>query len=187
MALTVQSGVSAFVERVQAFLTGHGVDASVRLGWVERPKQINQGPGTANRPVIMPSDGAKGGKLGPPLGAGVRPIKNAAGQTIAMHQPIASWTQEFTAYVWGVDSTQSKENDGAQIEPTILLGIWALRGIRVAGQADVVLGSTDWTKPGVQLQYGRELAIHFTLRTPVYDVPEEVVVVRPGPINRTLK
>ena len=74
---------------------------------------------------------------------------------------------KLACYVWATDKTSEE----AQVNATFRLMQWAMRAIAHASYGHFTFGATDWTKPEVLTQYGRELKLSFTFRSHVIDVP----------------
>lgn len=172
--VSLESGFSAFVARMRAYLEAHGVPAEFASGWLARPKQATQAGG--NRIVIAPSDpGGSGGQILPAIGPGLRNTDTQA------WRPLAAWEMQLACYVWATDKT----SEDAQVNATFGLMTWAMRAIAHASNGHHTFGRTDWTKPETSTQLGRELKLSFTVRTHVIDVPWDLAnpgpnVVRPG-------
>ena len=178
--IIIKSGTIEFTRLFREYLTNNQVTASVVVGWKERPKQSNQGPGSANRIVIIPSDDSgKGGKLGPIRGPGPRDVRDADDNFLGTVRGLCSWDQQYTVSVWAQDPTDST-NEELQIAATEELFQWAIRATVCTGLAgDITLGGdTSWTV-SPEKQVGRELRFTFTLKQPIYDVPMEAGFARP--------
>lgn len=158
--ITLESGFSALVAEMRAFLAAHAVPAEFAAGWLSRPKQATIAGGS--RIVIGPSDeGGAGGQITPPKGPGIRFTETQA------WQPLAGWEMQLACYVWATDKTSEE----AQVNATFGLMQWAMRAIAHASDGHFTFGSTSWTKPETLTQYGREMKLLFTFRSHVVDVP----------------
>lgn len=158
--ITQESGFSAFVAGVRAYLAAHAVPAEFAAGWLQRPKQATRAGGS--RIVITPSDeGGRGGQILPARGPGIRRTATQA------WMPLASWEIQLACYVWATD----RSSEEAQVSATFRLMQWAMRAIADASNGNFTFGATDWTAPETTTQYGRELKLSFTIRTHVIAVP----------------
>lgn len=168
--ISLESGFSAFVAQMRAYLAQFEVPAEFAAGWLERPKQATRAGGS--RIVIGPSDEkGKGGQIIPAMGPGLR---RTEADTQAW-RPLAGWEMQLACYVWATDKTSEE----AQVNATFGLMTWAMRAIAFASNGHFTFGATDWTKPETTTQYGRELKLLFTFRSHVIDVPWDLT----GPLE----
>lgn len=166
--LTLRDGVASYFE-------AHNVTAKVVLGWKERTKQVNQGPGGANRVVIQPSDDqGNGGTIESPHGPGQRELKNANGDVVGHVRALKTWHQILNVSVWAADAN-NPQDDEATILATWKLYVWTVRAIYAMSLANLEWGATSWTMDPRELSYGRELRIALVLRQPLPDIPTEII------------
>jgi len=180
---------------MQAFIVGATVDAqktkanplpiqaTVSFGWRAREMILNQGPGGANRIVVIPGD----------------PQSGSAGQFTRGHQvssnprTLLTWHKLATLSVWGVDTTglQDEAKQAAATETLVELAVQALHNAidpatgDLLGVANITWGSPRWGAPANTNQYfGRELLIPFTQRGPLFDQAFAVTTTAKAVINR---
>lgn len=159
---------------ISSYLTDQGVTAIVDVGSRSYAKQVNQGPGRANRIILIPGDdpqtgGGAGGKITGPRRSGGNP----------RHLFNVAW--ELLVSIWGYDGTAAT-NERAQIVATQTLFRWVARAVQDFAKADATWGSFDWT-PQPERAFGREILASLTYNAPFDDV--EAGTATPGPqINR---
>lgn len=95
--------------RAQTLLAQMGITppAVGFTGWKQREQQLNQGPGQANRVLIIPGsypDGANQGRL-------IAPLRRKG----LLHRVNATWERVFTLSTWAVD-TSDTHNEEKQIQ-----------------------------------------------------------------------
>jgi hypothetical protein len=172
--VTVQilSGLDALVTGMRSYLQAHEVTAVVAVGFRERAKQVGQGPGRANRIVLIPGDtSGRGGRLVPVRGAGPRDVMRGD-ERVATVRSIADWDRMLTLSCWAYDGAKAGE-ELAQIIACESLFEWSKRAIDSVGLANISWGEVRWTVPK-ERAFGQELLAALTFRHPIYDVPEEV-------------
>lgn len=161
------------VTDVQAYFTANSVTANVSLGWRERTKQVNQGPGRANRVVFTPSDeSGAGGEIVAPQHVGPQ-FFGTAPNTISA-RALFDWERLVTVSVWAVDTT-SPADEGKQIEAVEDLFEWVVRAVQYSRKDTALWGSVKWTVAPTELMFGRELVASLTLRHPLFDAPRDIV------------
>lgn len=182
--VTVKSGIVGVARGIRAFFATNEISAVVRVGWVDRNRQTNQGPGGANRVVLIPGvfDATSGGPP-KPLKAGRidrdGPSHAYDDKTVRM-RTVAFWHEAVTCMVWGVDPDFPTDEE-RQIEATEGLLELTLRALKnsvdpesgmSAGFANLeTFGDAVWTMPPAEMSFGRELAFGFELLVPLYDQP----------------
>lgn len=174
MAIVIKSGLVALVTDVRAYFVEHEVTAKVSLGWKERTKQINQGPGRANRVVFTPSDDSgRGGKIVAAKQPGNHPVKNELGAIEGHVRPLRNWERIVVVSVWAVDATdaQSLQDEEKQIEATETLFEWVLRAVHQSVHVNGQWGDVIWTTDPVEHLFGRELRVSLLFSHPLYDRP----------------
>jgi hypothetical protein len=176
--LVIRSGLEALVDDVGAFFKANSMTAVVAFGQKERTKQINQGPGTANRVVFIPHDEqGDGGELLEEGSPGAwREIRDAAGVLVGRVRQAGIWERVVGVSVWGYDPTTDTERAHyaaveALLERTRAAIKWSQAG---GGNARWDRTKTRWTVAPVELKHGAEVQVWFRLRTPLFDVAEAV-------------
>lgn len=168
---TFRSGIRALVDGVRAYFEEHEITAVVAAGWKVRLDQNNQGPGRANRVVIVPGDlNGKAGKIVQPLERGERLIGDPShpdGSTRA----IADWDRVVTLSIWAYDGDFPNDELAQIIAVETLLELTKRAVDRVAG-ASVTWGDSAWSPPK-ERQFGAELLVGLTFSQPLYDEPRE--------------
>lgn len=186
-AVVFKSGVVALVASVRAYFAAMSVTAVVPpLGRKERTKQVNQGPGGANRVVFEMSDPAgKGGKLAAPHIVGARDIVDADKNVVATVRSLKNWERALTVSVWAADPSDTNDEE-KQIEATEALFEWVLRATNAfvasgaSPAASLVWGDTDWTSTPVERAYGFELRVGLVFKHPIFDVPIDLAFPSPA-------
>jgi hypothetical protein len=174
--IVVRDGLGMLVDRVRDYLAEQGdVTANVTIGWKEKSKQSNQGPGGANRVVFTPSDDkGEGGTIRPPATTGGVAIKDAVGKVIAHAYPLADWDRTVLVSVWAVD-VDRKEDERAQYEATVALLEKTMRAVRrFSPPASGKFGRVRWERPELEREFGREAVVAMTFVHPLFDAPEEL-------------
>lgn len=173
----INSGVVALVASVRAYFEARDVTANVALGWREPTKQINQGPGRANRVVFIPSDeSGKGGKLAPTQQPGARYFGNPPDTTA---RALYTWERQLVVSVWAVDGA-NPHDEALQIEAVEDLFEWVVRAVHAFAHNDARWGDVVWTTEPVEHQFGRELRASLTFRHPLFDTETGVAYPTPN-------
>jgi hypothetical protein len=187
MAIVTRSGLIAATAYVASFFAANGITAVVDVGWRKRDRQINQGPGGANRVVFTPSnDDGDGGSMGPVRFPGNRNVRDAVDSPpVATIRSLASWERLVLVSVWGVDSTD-QQNESAQIEATETLLEWVVRAVHSAPGAFAAasFGKVKWTPPP-ERSFGLEARVELTFSQPIYDVPRNLVYPSAAAVGRS--
>lgn len=143
---------------------------TMKFGWKEVAKQINQGTGRANRIVFAPGD--EHFEFGKDL-APDKPGRNP--------RPLATEEELFTAYIWAVDNSD-RNNERLQYEAArALYDAWR-RALYLAthtdgdngiGPAAVVM--QRWSKSGDRLErpFGAEIIAVCTVQAMVPDIADD--------------
>jgi hypothetical protein len=183
--MAINSGLVALVTNVQSYFTSRSITANVSLGWKQETKQINQGPGRANRVVFIPS---------PPSGAGGRLVgaqqpgprrfgPGVGGDTSA--RSLFTWERQVLVSVWAAD-TSDPHNETKQLEAIEDLFELTVRAVHAATQANAQWGEVTWVLSPNEHTFGRELRAALSFAHPLFD--DEVVVKYPGKaITRVLE
>lgn len=163
----------ALVASVRAFFVANGVTATVAAGWRERTKQINQGPGRANRVVFTPSDDSgKGGRIVGTQQPGQRQF-GAPDATIST-RALYDWERVVTVSVWAAD-TSDLHDEEKQIEAVEDLFEWTMRAVQASAFNNGLWGDVIWTVDPTEQVFGRELRASLVFRHPMFDTPNDVV------------
>jgi hypothetical protein len=191
MALSQVSGIMALRRGLAAYFAATDVAATVHVGWLPRGRQDNQGPGGANRVVLVP------GEFDPTSGA---PKVLRAGRIDREGQQnhvnldpryrAVGWAHDVvTVSCWGVDPERPNDEE-RQIEATL-----ALREVTVAGLHNAVdpltgtpvgfanieeWGEAGWTLPPVERAFGREYTFGLVLLVPLFDAPVGLAYPQPA-------
>lgn len=171
---TIKDGLGWLVDGVKAQFELRGIDANVSIGWREPTKQINQGPGRANRIVFQPSDpSGKGGAINAVKLPGMRAVFDSENTKVAQIRGLRNWDRTIAIYVWGFDK-DAPNDERKQYEETVRLFEWLMRAIQRVSPVSLKYGATDWLKPLQEHLFGRELQITATLTYPLLDIPEVI-------------
>ena len=144
-----------------------GVTAEVVFGEREIGKQINQGPGRANRVVFAPGDenGGLGGYQGP-----VKPGRNP--------RSLWDWMLLFRLYIWAYDGSKP-EDELVQWAALVELHDCVMEVIHPFVAAFYRLNAAkNIAKPG-ERRFGKELLVVVEMRQPVLVTPK----TRTGPLQ----
>lgn len=182
------SATVAMVHGMRAYLKAIGVDANVTAcGWKERPQQINQGPGGANRIVLYP--GRKPG--GETAAAGELTRENRPSTTNP--RALITWRKLMTMSIWAAD-TSNLQDEELQIAAVEQLLEWAIQAAHYAvdpatqvavGVANLEWGSLEYTIPPVNMRFGQEIMLEFTQKCPLFDQTIGIAFPKPGIIRGT--
>ena len=176
--------LSLLVADVKALFTAEGgPTANVVFGKREPAKQINQGPGRANRVVFTPGDPK--GTAGSYEGAKIH--RRGFGSGRKASKSLLTFREKATVYCWAVDAT-SKEalNDEAkQYDAARLLHDYVVRAIYRSpnvGHGTFKLSGPQWFQDKKERVYGAE--IMFTLEFEAM-VPDEAPTIATDIVNPT--
>jgi hypothetical protein len=173
MSLAILSGFAALHAGVVDYFEANGITANVVVGWRERDKQMNQGPGRANRVVIIPGSlNGRGGRITQPHTVGRRSIgpKDAP---VGWVRPLRDWGREITLSIWAYDGTK-RTDELAQVVAAETLLEQTMRAVHSFAFADAIWGDVQWT-PQAERSFGQELLVGLTFRHPLFDIPVETV------------
>lgn len=161
---------------------------SIVFGWREVAKQINQGPGGANRIVIHP--GLPGEKTG------------RFGSHMPVHKPgrnprsLATRIEIFTAYIWAVDGTDETtlRNERAQWRAARMLYDAFDRAAYLVTHTDGDVGvgpvtwlAEDWNLDKSERGYGAEVIVSGAVESMVPDTAFADVTDAHGVVAVTLR
>ncbi len=172
------------VEGVSAYFLEHEITAVVERGWKARAKQINQGPGRANRVIFMPSkaDGSSGSYVNPRQ-VGIREIgadRSTDPPTPALYtvRPLADRIRLLVVSVWAYDGDHPND-EGAQDDAVEALITWVHRAVQSVAFGNAVFGAVRDTVPA-ERAFGLERLIDLTFQHMIPDLPIELT--RPDPV-----
>lgn len=158
----ISSGLVKLVKDVRSYFESYELTSEVRLGWRQRPQQVNQGQGQANRVIFIPSElNGRGGEM------------TAARHINYNPRAIFDWNRHFTISVWAVDSSDL-QNEEKQIEAAETLVEWTMRAVQRSQAANIEWGETQWTINPVELKFGVEVLLSAVMRHPIFDVDSDV-------------
>lgn len=172
---------------VVAYFAASNVRAAVSIGWKERTKQINQGPGGAARVVFQPSDddGSAGNFDLTNMRAGEVPIFDTTKTPplqVAHARRLRTWHETIVVNVWAHDDSKP-DDERAQRRAAKTLVSWTMRAVQAsaAGAANAQWGkaTASYGQKGSQsfpteLRNGVEYRLWLELRSPVFDRPVEL-------------
>lgn len=175
------AGLTALAAGMQAYFVKFGFTTVVDFGWRARSSVLNQGPGGANRIVIVPGD-PKSGKGGP--------LKRGR-QAQTNPRVLFEWDALATLSIWGVD-TNDTNDERLQYAATVNLLEVTMRALQNAvdpitltpvGVANLTLGEPSWSVENTEMYFGRELLLPITQKGPLLD--RVIDTIQPTPvINR---
>jgi hypothetical protein len=154
------------VADIVATLKAQGITPPVigTTGWKQREQQLNQGPGRANRILLLP--GNERGDEGVFIQGHVRRSNPRV---------LFTWERICTASIWGVDTTE-RSNEELQLNASFLLLVLFNQAMQYLRSADYVFKSARRDpKMSQNVQFGRELLVEFIHRQPIFDMPQPVV------------
>jgi hypothetical protein len=179
MPLVIKSGLTQFVTDVTQYFTAElGAAAPlVACGWKERAKQTNQGPGRANRVVVLPGGltGA-GGKLVAVRRPGRRPIGNPLASEGEVHA-LLEWDRLVGLSIWAYDGADAR-SEIVQAAAAEALFEWVIRAVHASVFAAAIWSDVQWTIP-TENSFGQELLVGLLIRTPLFAVPTETAFPEP--------
>lgn len=179
------SSLIALANGVRAYFVANGITAIVApVGWRERAKITNQGPGGASRVCFIPGDfDASGAPKASRGGALVSPK-----HTHLNPRQLLGWDRACTVSVWGVDPA-ALSDEQAQIAATETLLELTIRAMHSAvdpdtqknvGLADIRWGEATWTIPPLEQSFGREVLVSFVHRATFFDATIERTTPKPA-------
>jgi hypothetical protein len=144
------------------------IAATVLVGWRQRAKQINQGPGGANR-IVFDDDTGRSGKFS----AATQPGRNP--------RPLWNWERAIRMSVWAVDASDPS-NELKQMTAAENLLEATLQGIHQVAYGQFHPLEITRTPSPIERVFGCEFLVTAELHSPVLDLgrptvtPENVVV-----------
>lgn len=156
-------GLLQLVRDVRQLFADEGVTANVVLGDREPAKQLNQGPGRANRVVFAPGDDSgKAGQYGAARNPGRVP------------RPLRTWNALCRVYVWAYDSAAPQDEE-RQYEAVWALHDWTVRAIHRKAHGTYQIGDPRWLSSPKERAFGKELVFMLELEVPILDTPRQVI------------
>lgn len=151
--------ITALASGVRSFFVDNGVTASVSVGWKAPTKRINEGPGGANRVVLIPTD---------PSGRAGRFVIGTT--THHTPKPIATWEQNIVVAVWAVDasSPDALADDEKQFTAVNDLLENTMEAIRGVAHAAAIPGEINFLLEPLELAYGREARVSYVLKSELF-------------------
>ncbi len=139
-------------DSVKARFASEGPEANVVFGPREKAKQINQGPGRANRVVFSPGDPS--GKMGKYGGAKLARVPLAERRT----RSLSTFYELCTVYVWGRNGDAAND-EAEQYEAARLLHDYVVRAIyrSPVGHGSFTLSGPTWIRKDTERTNGAEL------------------------------
>lgn len=174
----MKSGLKHLVDGIKAHLTAHAVTAVVAVGARELARQDNQGPGRANRIVIVPYDPKSGdaGTLAEPELVGDRDIYDEDGVDpevrLGTTRALADWQRPILVSVWAFDAAAPEDELLQEVALEDLLEA-AIRAFHHVGLADVAPGKISRVVPTTR-HFGAEARFITRFTSPIYDHPIDV-------------
>jgi hypothetical protein len=155
-------------DAVQAEFTAD--ESTVQFAWGQKEvaKQINQGPGGANRIVFVTGDESSNiGKIGAPDKPGRNP------------RPLYTLDELFTVHLWAVDGSALNVERAQESAARKLLDKW-LRAIYLATHTDgdtglgpVAFVSLKWNRNKIERPYGAAIICVATIGAPILDIADD--------------
>jgi len=162
--------VPVLFEAVKQIFTDEGVSTTLVFGRREPARQVNQGPGGANRIVFSPGADGKLGEYGPV----VRPGRNP--------RSLGTLNDFVTVYCWGYDATQP-QNDIAHYEAARLLHDVIFRALHIAShttcKCNIKLSDPVWVQDKIEKNFGYELKFTLTIPSTIPDEAYTTVMATP--------
>jgi hypothetical protein len=160
-------GLLALFDNVKQNLADQGVTANVVFGRREPTKQINQGPGRANRVVFAPGDDS--GSLGE-YAAARDPGRNP--------RPLRSWDLRCRVFVWAYDG-DAPQDEYAQFSALLDLHDAVIRAIYRDAVGQFQLSAPRLVADPVERRFGEEMVFELVLvRVPILDAPQPTTIPR---------
>lgn len=176
MTVLVRSGLERLVTGVRQFLVDQGVDAAVSLSKKALTDQMNQGPGRANRIVIVPFDPDSGsaGRMVPGSHVGEVDIMSGVDPTVrvATARILGDWERNMVVAVWAANRAE-KNDEFAQALALEALIEKTRQAVDNVGFADVEWGDVRVIPPK-ERAFGLEARLGLKFTHPIFDVPIEV-------------
>ena len=168
--LTVTDRLRVWIDsdRVGVLLAQMGMSKpSIAFGFTAREQLLNQGPGGANRIVLVPGswpDGANQGKL-------VAPRQRKG----PFHRVNATWECIFTISAWGVDNTDTADEEKQRQAASSIMNL-AHAGLREVLGGDFPGIGDVFRDPKVSanLSYGAELLMQLVFYCEMRGLPQNV-------------
>jgi hypothetical protein len=144
---------------VKARFSAESTTANVVFGWREPAKQINQGPGRANRICIVPGD--ESGDIGE-ITSARNPGRNP--------RPLATLNEVFSVYVFGWDSSAPEDELKQYIATRFLYDAW-YRAVYLAAHGTFQVLSAKWVTTQMERRFGAEILAVYAIESMIPDSP----------------
>jgi len=171
--MTDALAVSKLFADVSADLAEHAITANVVFGWRELAKQVNQGPGQANRVVFVPGT-VPDGDMGKDL-----PARNPG----RVPRPIATVAEIVTIEVWGYDAS-APENELKQYEAARFLYDAVRAAVYRSSHGTYTIEGQNWVTEKTERRFGAAIRIELAIQAMIPDAPPSWVYA-PQPITAT--
>lgn len=142
------------------------ISAGVFVGWKQRTKQINQGPGGANR-IVFDDDEGRSGRFS----AATQPGRNP--------RPLYNWERAIRISVWAFDASD-RANELKQMTAAENLVEATLQGIHQVAWGQFHPLDVQRVPAPVELAFGCEFLITGDLHSPILDRAKPTVT--PGSV-----
>ncbi len=182
-------GVLYLADAVRTDFTARGITANVLVTFgKERWKQINQGPGGANRVIFIVGDlSGKGGKYGKEFGGrgpGRAPKFTNGVVTSVDPRPLISADESLLVSTWAHALPDDATLPGTTAEEKTIaaeanLFEEVVRSVHRAVHFGALWGGFTWNTDPAELRFGIERLSELTLRGVYFDVAE--TLKKPGP------
>ena len=185
------AGLLALTAGLAAYFDAQGIKVVVGFGWKARTELLNQGPGGANRVIVMagrvPADVGTPGSIDAGQITQPRfptPLNNVPrGQP----RPLRQMKHLVSVSIWGVAAQGytgglGLGDEADQYAATLDLLESTIQGLQNAvwvdptgkphpvGLADLRFEQATWVRPPVEMAFGRELLVFLTHNGPLFDV-----------------
>lgn len=154
--------LTTLYSKVKQVFVDEVLDAKFSFGKREPTKQVNQGPGRANRVVFVPGIDGSVGKY------------DAAREPGRNPRPIMSLMETAQIYIWAYDPSGPNDEE-KQYEAVRLLHDWVVLALYRAGRGWISLSNPKWVDDKVERRFGAEMVVTVEVRSPIPDTPWQVV------------
>lgn len=161
----VRSGLTALFQRLGDYFETIGLPVKLDFG-VDAYFQINnQGPGGANRIVIIP--GHFDGKQ-PLSDRDMGYLGTKLGHSSLNPKEVGHWSRPVTFAVWAAPDLEDPKNALLQNENTEALLEALVAGVHTVLAADFVFGNLVRTAPPQQTAFGEQFLVFGTVKGPLF-------------------
>ena len=144
--------VTTLLAKMRDTFAENGVTAPIYFGWREPAKQVNQGPGRANRVVVVPGKGK--------FMAARNPGRNP--------RPLHTVLEQLTFYCWGFDPSEPND-ELLQYEAARYLLDYTLESIYLNARGTYELSDIEWVDNKTERRFGAECKFTMLLQAMVPD------------------